>query len=91
MPNSLDRRLTHQKSVDSATAAATAASKILSSSENKPSLPVKRSKSMKVISKPVSFLFGNTQPAPEADSASTANNNKQLVKSQSVVEGSELR
>ena len=84
MPNSLDRRLGHQKSVDH--------SKILSSSENKPSLPVKRSKSMKVISKPVSFLFSvgsmsqEPEPMPTPAPISTGPNNKQLVKAHSVIE-----
>ena len=81
MPNSLDRRLNHQKSVDSA--------KILSSTENKPSLPVMRSKSMKVISKPVSFLFspgsGLAGSEPDTPAVGTTTN-KQFVKCHSVVE-----
>lgn len=86
MPNSLDRRISHQNSTSSTitTAAAASSSKVLSSSENKPNLPVKRSKSMKVISKPVSFLFSSS-PSVQ----STSNNNKQFVKSNSVVESYE--
>ena len=82
MPNSLDRRLGHQKSVDQ--------SKILASSENKPSLPVKRSKSMKVISKPVSFLFSvgsvSQDPEPTPTPTPTGPNGKHLVKAHSVIE-----
>ena len=89
MPNSLDRRISHQSSVTSSTTTTTAtSSKVLSSSENKPNLPVKRSKSMKVISKPVSFLF-SSNPSVQPSSSIPLNNNKHFVKSNSVVESYE--
>jgi len=86
MPNSLDRRAGSKPSVlptTTTTTTSTTSSKVLSSSENKPSLPVKRSKSMKAISKPVSFLFPSNTSVPTT-TATTTNNNKQLFKSNSL-------
>ena len=85
MPNSLDRRTGSKSSVLPTAATtittSTTSSKVLSSSENKPSLPVKRSKSMKAISKPVSFLFPSNTSVP---TTAATNNNKQLFKSNSL-------
>ena len=81
MPNSLDRRTGSKPSVLPTTSTTTTSSKVLSSSENKPNLPVKRSKSMKAISKPVSFLFPSNTSVP---TTAATNNNKQLFKSNSL-------
>lgn len=98
MPNSLDRRITHhgtggKYSTSSTTATAATSSNVLSSSENKPSLPVKRSKSMKSITKPVSLFFSNNSCVAPActtpTTTTTSNNNKQLIKSHSVIESYE--
>ena len=95
MPNSLDRRITQHGTKSStsttATTAATTSSNVLSSSENKPSLPVKRSKSMKSITKPVSLFFSNNSCVAPASTTPTtsSNNNKQLMKSHSVIESYE--
>jgi len=65
MPNSLDRRVLQCHSQENSQ---TSATKISPANESKPHQHVKRSKSMKVLSKPVAFLFstgssGNLLPS----------------------------